>query len=296
MAATIAQILARKRDGGELSRDDIAAFVRGATDGSWAAYQLAAMLTSLYIRGMSETETAMYTEALTHSGVVADLSRVPLPKVDKHSSGGVGDNVSLHLAAMVACCGVAVPMVSGRGLGHTGGTLDKLEAIPGLRVNLTLSQFCEQVATVHVAIVSATPELAPADRTLYALRDVTATVDSAPLICGASRAGASPTSTLLYAVLRLCWGCVGDERRQCCAPCRKLSFANTPHRVSPACPRLAHCCALPCPVSGAQWALLRLHSSRVPTLCCSQGPSSPRSSRRVWTASCSTSSTAAAPS
>eukprot|EP01102_Stenamoeba_stenopodia_P004696 TRINITY_DN1501_c0_g1_i2.p1 TRINITY_DN1501_c0_g1~~TRINITY_DN1501_c0_g1_i2.p1 ORF type:complete len:384 (-),score=91.56 TRINITY_DN1501_c0_g1_i2:169-1320(-) len=121
---------------------------------------------------------------ITNKGVVADLSKVHVPKVDKHSTGGVGDKISIHLAPIIAACGVAVPMISGRGLGHTGGTLDKLEAIPGFRTSLTLSEFSEQIEKIGLAIIGATKELAPADKKLYVLRDVTATVDCLPLICG----------------------------------------------------------------------------------------------------------------
>jgi pyrimidine-nucleoside phosphorylase len=177
-------IIARKRDGHELSGDDILAFVRGATDGSWADYQLSAMLMAIVLRGMTPAETAAYTRAMMHSGRVADLSNVRQPRADKHSTGGVGDKVSLHLAPMVAACGVAVPMISGRGLGHTGGTLDKLESIPGFNVNLSFEQYRDQVERVGLCLIGQTPELAPADKKLYALRDVTATVESIPLICG----------------------------------------------------------------------------------------------------------------
>mgnify|MGYP001554871513 FL=1 len=177
-------VIARKRDGQTLTREEIASFVRGATDGSWADYQLSAMLMAVVWRGMSAQETAHYTEAMMHSGVVADLSRIRLPKSDKHSTGGVGDKVSLHLAPMVAACGVAVPMISGRGLGHTGGTLDKLESIRGFRVNLTLGAFRAQVQKIGLALIGQTAELAPADKKLYALRDVTGTVECIPLICG----------------------------------------------------------------------------------------------------------------
>jgi pyrimidine-nucleoside phosphorylase len=176
-------IIARKRDGHPLTRDEIGAFVRGATDGSWADYQLTAALMAIFLRGMSAEETAWLTEAMMRSGVVADLASVKRPKADKHSTGGVGDKISLHLAPMVAACGVAVPMISGRGLGHTGGTLDKLESIPGFRVNLSLAEYRSQLEKIGVALVGQTAELAPADKKLYSLRDVTGTVESIPLIC-----------------------------------------------------------------------------------------------------------------
>jgi pyrimidine-nucleoside phosphorylase len=176
-------IIARKRDGAALEREEIAAFVRGATDGSWPDYQLSALLMAICLRGMTAEETAILTEAMLHSGTVANLDSVHLPKADKHSTGGVGDKISLHLAPMVAACGVAVPMISGRGLGHTGGTLDKLEAIPGFRVGLSLPEYRAQLERIGLALIGQTPELAPADRKLYALRDVTGTVESIPLIC-----------------------------------------------------------------------------------------------------------------
>lgn len=177
-------LIAKKRDGHALAADEIAAFVAGATNGSWADYQLSAMLMAIVCRGMNEDETAHYTRAMMNSGVVADLSSVKRPKADKHSTGGVGDKVSLHLAPMVAACGVAVPMISGRGLGHTGGTLDKLEAIPGFRVNMPLKAYRTQLERIGLALIGQTADLAPADKKLYALRDVTGTVESIPLICG----------------------------------------------------------------------------------------------------------------
>jgi pyrimidine-nucleoside phosphorylase len=176
-------VIARKRDGAELERGEIEAFVRGATDGSWADYQLSALLMAIYLKGMTAMETAAMTEAMLKSGEVADLSTITAPKADKHSTGGVGDKVSLHLAPMVAACGVTVPMISGRGLGHTGGTLDKLEAIPGFRVGLSIEQYRRQLEKIGIALIGQTAELAPADRKLYALRDVTATVECIPLIC-----------------------------------------------------------------------------------------------------------------
>lgn len=178
------QIIARKRDGHALTRDEIRAFVRGATDGSWADYQLSALLMAIFLRGLNAEETSWYTEAMTRSGTVADLSAVPGRKVDKHSTGGVGDKISLPLAPLVAACGVPVPMISGRGLGHSGGTLDKLESIPGFRTNLSLVEFQAQVAAIGCALIGQTRDLAPADGKLYALRDVTATVECIPLICG----------------------------------------------------------------------------------------------------------------
>ncbi|MCF7688261.1 MAG: thymidine phosphorylase [Cephaloticoccus sp.] len=177
-------IIAQKRDGGVLSRAEIGAFVRGATDGSWADYQLSALLMAIFLRGMTPEETALYTDAMMRSGVVADLTAVPGIKVDKHSTGGVGDKVSIPLAPMVVACGVPVPMISGRGLGHSGGTLDKLESIPGFRTDLSLADYCAQVARIGCALIGQTKDLAPSDKKLYALRDVTATVECIPLICG----------------------------------------------------------------------------------------------------------------
>ncbi|MEY4938506.1 MAG: hypothetical protein RIQ93_241 [Verrucomicrobiota bacterium] len=176
-------LIARKRDGQALTREELQAFVLGATDGSWADYQLSAMLMAIYLRGMTPDETVHYTEAMLRSGFVVDLKDIGIATVDKHSTGGVGDNISLHLAPMVAACGVAVPMISGRGLGHTGGTLDKLESIPGFRVNLTLPSYRAQVARIGLCLIGQTGQLAPADKKLYALRDVTATVECIPLIC-----------------------------------------------------------------------------------------------------------------
>jgi pyrimidine-nucleoside phosphorylase len=176
-------VIARKRDGAVLTPREIAAFVSGATDGSWEDCQLSAMLMAIFLQGMTPAETAELTVAMMRSGSVADLSAVRLPKVDKHSTGGVGDKVSLHLAPMVAVCGAAVPMISGRGLGHTGGTLDKLESIAGFRVALSLAEYREQIGKIGVALIGQTADLAPADRKLYALRDVTGTVESVPLIC-----------------------------------------------------------------------------------------------------------------
>src|SRR5689334_9148841 len=155
-------IIARKRDGHALAGPEIDAFVRAATDGSWTDYQLSAMLMAIAIRGMTPTETVALTGAMARSGAMADLGRVHRPKADKHSTGGVGDKISLHLAPMVAACGVAVPMISGRGLGHTGGTLDKLESIPGFRVDLDEARFRAVLADCGMALIGQAARLAPA--------------------------------------------------------------------------------------------------------------------------------------
>ncbi|MBI4879540.1 MAG: thymidine phosphorylase [Planctomycetes bacterium] len=172
----------RKRDGLALSGQEIGAFVAGLVSGEIPDYQAAAFLMAAYLRGMDEAETAALTSAMLRSGAVLDLSTIGGAKVDKHSTGGVGDKVSLVLAPAVAACGGRVPMISGRSLGHTGGTLDKLESIPGFRVGLTLDELCAQVGDLGAAFGAATADLAPADRLLYRLRDATATVASIPLI------------------------------------------------------------------------------------------------------------------
>ncbi len=172
----------KKRDGIALQRDEIASFVSGVVDGSVADYQASAFLMAVVWRGMTDEETAWLTEAMVASGERVDLGPCAPRAVDKHSTGGVGDKTSLVVAPVVAACGGVVPMMSGRGLGHTGGTLDKLEAIPGLRTDLDLAAFRRVVQAVGCAIVGQTASIVPADRVLYALRDVTATVDSVPLI------------------------------------------------------------------------------------------------------------------
>jgi pyrimidine-nucleoside phosphorylase/thymidine phosphorylase len=175
-------LIQKKRDGGELAREEIAFFVQGYVRGDVPDYQASAMAMAIFFRGMSDVETVALTEAMRDSGQVLDLSDLPGPKVDKHSTGGVGDKTSLILAPIVASTGAYVPMISGRGLGHTGGTLDKLESIPGFNVRLTLDQFRGVLRKARLGLIGQTPEIAPADRKLYALRDVTATVESRQLI------------------------------------------------------------------------------------------------------------------
>ena len=176
------EIIRRKRDGLSNSSQEIRFLVSGAIQGHIPAYQLSAWLMAVFLHGMDEVETTALTEALIHSGQVLDFSRLPGVRVDKHSTGGVGDKTSLVIAPLVASAGVYVPMVSGRGLGHTGGTLDKLESIPGFRTNLSLDEFRDTVSQYGLALIGQTEEVAPADRMLYAIRDVTATVESIPLI------------------------------------------------------------------------------------------------------------------
>jgi pyrimidine-nucleoside phosphorylase len=181
-ARTLVEIIAAKRDGHRLEPGEIARLVSSLTSGELADYQMAAWLMAVFFRGLDEPETEALTLAMRDSGTVLDLSRVAGIKVDKHSTGGVGDKVSLALAPLVAACGVPVPMVSGRGLGHTGGTLDKLEAIPGFRTELSAADFARIVTDVGCCMVGQTAEIAPADGRIYALRDVTATVECIPLI------------------------------------------------------------------------------------------------------------------
>jgi len=176
------EIIYKKRQGGALNADEIQWFVSGYAEGRIPDYQAAALLMAVFLRGMDFEETTALALAMMNSGQVFDLSDIPGIKVDKHSTGGVGDKVSIILAPMVAAAGVPVPMVSGRGLGHTGGTLDKLESIPGFRTDLSYDEFKRTLARAGLAMMGQTADMAPADKKLYALRDVTATVDCLPLI------------------------------------------------------------------------------------------------------------------
>jgi len=175
-------LIQKKRDGGELTRDEIDFFVRGYARGEVPDYQASAFTMAVFFKGMSGAEIVALTESMMGTGEVLDLSDLPGPKADKHSTGGVGDKTSLVLAPLAAACGVCVPMISGRGLGHTGGTLDKLESIPGFDVRLSLDRLRAVLRECGLGLIGQTPEIAPADRKLYALRDVTATVESLPLI------------------------------------------------------------------------------------------------------------------
>jgi pyrimidine-nucleoside phosphorylase len=178
------ELIRKKREGGTLTRQELEEFIVRYVAGEIPDYQMSAFLMAVYFRGMSVAETATFTNVMLHSGDIVDLSSIPGIKVDKHSTGGVGDKVSLILAPMVAACGVPVPMISGRGLGHTGGTLDKLESIPGFRTNFSTADYKKIIAETGLVLIGQTKEIAPADKKMYALRDVTATVESIPLIAG----------------------------------------------------------------------------------------------------------------
>lgn len=176
------EIIKKKRSGAELSRDEIEFMVNGFISGSVPDYQMSALLMAIFFRGMQPSETWQLTDVMMRSGRVLDFSRLGFT-VDKHSTGGVGDKTSLILAPIAAAAGVRVPMIAGRGLGHTGGTIDKLETIPGFTCDISISQFERQVETLGVALIGQTAEICPADKKIYALRDVTATIESLPLIC-----------------------------------------------------------------------------------------------------------------
>ena len=195
-------VIDHKRNGSALTKEEISAFVEGYTNGEIPDYQASALLMAIYFNGMTDEEQANLTMQMLNSGDRLDLSDIPGIKVDKHSTGGVGDKTSIPLAPMVAALGIPVPMISCRGLGHTGGTLDKLEAIPGFEVERSEAEFKKQVRDIKVAIVGATGNVAPADKKIYALRDVTDTVDSIPLIAGSimSKKIASGTYALVLDV------------------------------------------------------------------------------------------------
>jgi pyrimidine-nucleoside phosphorylase len=195
-------IIRKKRDGAELSRDEITFFINGVTDGEIADYQSTALLMAIFLNGMTDAEQAALTEVMLHSGEVLDFSDIPKPKADKHSTGGVGDKTSLLIAPFAAAAGACVPMISGRGLGHTGGTLDKLESIPGYRVDLSLKEFRAVLDVAGFAMNGQTAEIAPADKKLYALRDATATIEAIPLIVASiiSKKGAAGLDAMVMDV------------------------------------------------------------------------------------------------
>ncbi|MEO0137369.1 MAG: thymidine phosphorylase [candidate division WOR-3 bacterium] len=182
MGYNFLDILIKKRNGEKLDASEIESLINDYTAGLIPDYQFAAFLMAVYFQGMDFEETTFLTKAMLQSGSILDLSDIKLPKIDKHSTGGVGDKISLILTPLVASCGICIPMISGRSLGHTGGTLDKLEAIPKFRTDLSLTEFKKQLKTINAGFIGQTQEIAPADRLIYSLRDVTATVESIPLI------------------------------------------------------------------------------------------------------------------
>ena len=175
-------IIAKKRDGGMLTREELTFAVNGYVAGEVPDYQMSALLMAIYLRGMTDTETAVLTDVMAHSGDMVDLSAIQGIKVDKHSTGGVGDKTTLVIAPVVAACGVKIAKMSGRGLGHTGGTIDKMESVPGTRTSLTQEEFFKQVNEIGIAVIGQSGKIAVADKKMYALRDVTATVGCIPLI------------------------------------------------------------------------------------------------------------------
>jgi pyrimidine-nucleoside phosphorylase len=195
-------VIRKKRDGQSLSREEIEFFIGAVTSGRVADYQVSALLMAIYLNGMNDDEQQILTEAMLTSGKILDFSDIPKPKADKHSTGGVGDKTSIIIAPLVAACGVCVPMISGRGLGHTGGTLDKLESIPGYSVNMSLTAFKDVLRDVGYAMAGQTAELAPADKKMYALRDATATVEAIPLIVASiiSKKGAAGLDAMIIDV------------------------------------------------------------------------------------------------
>jgi len=195
-------VIRKKRDGLSLSREEIEFFIAGITNGRVADYQVSALLMAIYLNGMNDAEQQALTEAMLNSGNILDFTDIPKPKADKHSTGGVGDKTSIIIAPLVAACGVCVPMISGRGLGHTGGTLDKLESIPGYSVNLSATEFKQVLDQVGYAMAGQTAELAPADKKMYALRDATSTVESIPLIVASiiSKKGAAGLDAMIIDV------------------------------------------------------------------------------------------------